>query len=104
MTYSHPTRSSDICTLAVMDPPWRIGISNPTKGVTLHYPTLSLNKFKKITLPLVKFPNGSLLFIWPTALNGLKGIILANYTKVLDTFSNIVRKSALFSYERKTQN
>eukprot|EP00924_Labyrinthula_sp_SR-Ha-C_P015282 snap_masked-scaffold_9-processed-gene-13.52-mRNA-1 protein AED:1.00 eAED:1.00 QI:0/0/0/0/1/1/2/0/331 len=104
MNYSYPTRSSDIYTIAVMDPPWKISISNPTKGVILDYPTLSLDKFSKITSPLVNFPNGSLLFIWPTASNGLKGIILANYTKVLDTFSNIARKSALYSCEKKTQN
>eukprot|EP00924_Labyrinthula_sp_SR-Ha-C_P007843 snap_masked-scaffold_28-processed-gene-4.21-mRNA-1 protein AED:0.63 eAED:0.88 QI:0/-1/0/1/-1/1/1/0/174 len=32
MTYSHPTRSSDVYTLVVMDPPWKVGVTNPTRG------------------------------------------------------------------------
>eukprot|EP00924_Labyrinthula_sp_SR-Ha-C_P001430 snap_masked-scaffold_44-processed-gene-1.61-mRNA-1 protein AED:1.00 eAED:1.00 QI:0/-1/0/0/-1/1/1/0/259 len=32
MTYSHPRRSLDIYTLAVMDPPWKVGVSNPARG------------------------------------------------------------------------
>eukprot|EP00924_Labyrinthula_sp_SR-Ha-C_P010291 snap_masked-scaffold_23-processed-gene-2.9-mRNA-1 protein AED:0.45 eAED:0.45 QI:0/-1/0/1/-1/1/1/0/1117 len=66
MTYSHPTRSLDIYTLAVMDPPWKVGVTNPTRGVSLDYPTLSLEKFSKITLPLANFRYGSLLFVWVT--------------------------------------
>eukprot|EP00924_Labyrinthula_sp_SR-Ha-C_P002067 snap_masked-scaffold_99-processed-gene-0.25-mRNA-1 protein AED:1.00 eAED:1.00 QI:0/-1/0/0/-1/1/1/0/756 len=66
LNFPYPTKNTDIFTLVVMDPPWRVGVSNPTRGVSLEYPTLSLEKFSKIKLPLHNFPHGSLLFVWVT--------------------------------------
>eukprot|EP00924_Labyrinthula_sp_SR-Ha-C_P000049 maker-scaffold_60-snap-gene-0.53-mRNA-1 protein AED:0.62 eAED:0.63 QI:0/0/0/1/0/0/2/0/860 len=90
MTYSHPTRSSDIYTLAVMDPPWKVG------RVTLDYPTFSLEKFSKITLPLINFPYGSLLFIWVTNYSYYTVLKWANSLKyyLIDSIAWIKRNNS----------
>eukprot|EP00924_Labyrinthula_sp_SR-Ha-C_P000924 augustus_masked-scaffold_7-processed-gene-8.4-mRNA-1 protein AED:0.45 eAED:0.45 QI:0/-1/0/1/-1/1/1/0/886 len=66
LKFDHPMAKKNIYTLLVMDPPWRAGIGDPTRGVTLPYPTISLQKFSQMQLPLNHFPFGTFLFIWVT--------------------------------------
>eukprot|EP00924_Labyrinthula_sp_SR-Ha-C_P009660 snap_masked-scaffold_22-processed-gene-2.40-mRNA-1 protein AED:0.48 eAED:0.48 QI:0/-1/0/1/-1/1/1/0/1851 len=66
IVFDHPFANKNIYTLIILDPPWTVGSRNPTRGVSLTYPTISNSTFKKMKLPLNHFPYGSYLFIWVT--------------------------------------
>eukprot|EP00924_Labyrinthula_sp_SR-Ha-C_P015791 snap_masked-scaffold_4-processed-gene-9.17-mRNA-1 protein AED:1.00 eAED:1.00 QI:0/0/0/0/1/1/2/0/287 len=66
LEFEKPYSKQNIFQILVIDPPWRIGNSNPTRGITLDYPTLSNSEFMKLNLPLQHFPFGSYLFLWVT--------------------------------------
>eukprot|EP00924_Labyrinthula_sp_SR-Ha-C_P003010 snap_masked-scaffold_58-processed-gene-0.48-mRNA-1 protein AED:1.00 eAED:1.00 QI:0/-1/0/0/-1/1/1/0/214 len=66
LSFPNQASKENIFNLAVTDAPWKVGSSNPTRGVTLNCPTISLKKFKTINLPLKHFPYGGLLFVWVT--------------------------------------
>eukprot|EP00924_Labyrinthula_sp_SR-Ha-C_P011410 snap_masked-scaffold_36-processed-gene-2.39-mRNA-1 protein AED:1.00 eAED:1.00 QI:0/-1/0/0/-1/1/1/0/321 len=75
--FDHPMAKKNIYTLLVMDPPWKAGVGNPTRGITLPYPTISLQKFSKMQLPLNHFPYGTFLFIWVTNISFSEVLIWA---------------------------
>eukprot|EP00924_Labyrinthula_sp_SR-Ha-C_P002066 augustus_masked-scaffold_99-processed-gene-0.2-mRNA-1 protein AED:1.00 eAED:1.00 QI:0/0/0/0/1/1/3/0/1782 len=66
LTFDHPNAKKNIYSLIIMDPPWTVGSGNPTRGVTLPYPTISNSSFKKLKMPLNHFPFGSILCVWVT--------------------------------------
>eukprot|EP00924_Labyrinthula_sp_SR-Ha-C_P010395 snap_masked-scaffold_23-processed-gene-5.50-mRNA-1 protein AED:0.52 eAED:0.53 QI:0/0/0/1/1/1/2/0/858 len=66
LEFEKPYSKHNIFQILVVDPPWKIGNSNPTRGITLDYPTLSNSEFMKLDLPLQHFPFGSYLFLWVT--------------------------------------
>eukprot|EP00924_Labyrinthula_sp_SR-Ha-C_P002808 snap_masked-scaffold_13-processed-gene-7.28-mRNA-1 protein AED:1.00 eAED:1.00 QI:0/0/0/0/1/1/2/0/438 len=66
LQFYKPKSKNSIFQVAVMDPPWSVGSKNPTRGVALKYPTLSLLEFQKIKLSLSHFPFGSHLYVWVT--------------------------------------
>eukprot|EP00924_Labyrinthula_sp_SR-Ha-C_P009982 snap_masked-scaffold_21-processed-gene-5.42-mRNA-1 protein AED:0.45 eAED:0.45 QI:0/-1/0/1/-1/1/1/0/1856 len=66
LIFDHPAAKKNIYTLVVMDPPWTVGTGNPTRGVSLPYPTVSNANFARLNLPLNHFPFGTFLFVWVT--------------------------------------
>eukprot|EP00924_Labyrinthula_sp_SR-Ha-C_P003686 snap_masked-scaffold_3-processed-gene-2.39-mRNA-1 protein AED:0.48 eAED:0.48 QI:0/-1/0/1/-1/1/1/0/1861 len=61
-----PRSKSSVFDLVLLDPPWKIGVGDPTRGVHLPYSTMSLKDFESLKLPLSNFPFGGFLFIWVT--------------------------------------
>eukprot|EP00924_Labyrinthula_sp_SR-Ha-C_P011179 snap_masked-scaffold_81-processed-gene-0.30-mRNA-1 protein AED:1.00 eAED:1.00 QI:0/-1/0/0/-1/1/1/0/540 len=66
LIFYNPRSKKSIFQLIVMYPPWEVGSKNPTRGVTLSYPTISLKRFSQLKLPLLNYPFGSHLYIWVT--------------------------------------
>eukprot|EP00924_Labyrinthula_sp_SR-Ha-C_P004934 snap_masked-scaffold_1-processed-gene-16.34-mRNA-1 protein AED:1.00 eAED:1.00 QI:0/0/0/0/1/1/2/0/586 len=66
LTFLQPRAKHSCFDVVLLDPPWPVGDSNPTRGVTLDYPTMSFRAFSKLTLPVQNFPYGSVMFIWVT--------------------------------------
>eukprot|EP00924_Labyrinthula_sp_SR-Ha-C_P001502 snap_masked-scaffold_55-processed-gene-1.32-mRNA-1 protein AED:1.00 eAED:1.00 QI:0/-1/0/0/-1/1/1/0/478 len=64
LTFAKPRAKDSIFKIILMDPPWKVGGPNPTRGVTLPYPTISNKEFANLTLPLQNFPFGSYIFCW----------------------------------------
>ena len=54
--------NGEIFDVIVMDPPWKIGQSNPTQGIRLNYETLNDSAIAK--LPIQSLQKNGLIFIW----------------------------------------
>eukprot|EP00924_Labyrinthula_sp_SR-Ha-C_P009799 augustus_masked-scaffold_117-processed-gene-0.13-mRNA-1 protein AED:1.00 eAED:1.00 QI:0/0/0/0/1/1/3/0/464 len=49
--------------ICILVPPWDAGVSNPTRGITLDYPILTLRQIFEITFSVKNYPYGSYLLL-----------------------------------------
>lgn len=47
-----------------LDPPWKVGIANPTRGLAINYDMMSVEEIKK--LPVSKLVKNGLVLLWVT--------------------------------------
>eukprot|EP00924_Labyrinthula_sp_SR-Ha-C_P016539 augustus_masked-scaffold_6-processed-gene-6.54-mRNA-1 protein AED:1.00 eAED:1.00 QI:0/0/0/0/1/1/10/0/1140 len=50
--------------IIVLDPTWNSGVSSPTRGIALDYPTLTLRQIFEIMFSVKNYPYGSYLLLW----------------------------------------
>ena len=60
----------------MMDPPWQLATSNPTRGVALGYSQLTDDDIAALPVPMLQ-QEGGFLFVW---------VINAKYEWTLDLF------------------
>ena len=58
----HQKEFNKLFDVVLMDPPWHIGSSNPTRGVSISYPTLNDNLITN--LPINNLQTDGFIFIW----------------------------------------
>jgi len=59
---SHKAITGQLFDVIMMDPPWRIASSSPTRGVTIAYDTLKDKEIKALNIPCLQ--DVGFLFIW----------------------------------------
>lgn len=58
----YKNRTGSLFDVIMMDPPWRIASSNPTRGVTIAYDTLRDRQIKALDIPCLQ--SEGFLFVW----------------------------------------
>eukprot|EP00924_Labyrinthula_sp_SR-Ha-C_P001902 augustus_masked-scaffold_30-processed-gene-2.69-mRNA-1 protein AED:0.48 eAED:0.48 QI:0/-1/0/1/-1/1/1/0/1817 len=66
LTFDSPKKKKNRFHIVLMDPPWGVGTKDPTRGVSLKYPTISLERFNALKFPPDLLFQPSYLLIWVT--------------------------------------